>query len=181
MSQGPYEPTWESLSQHDAAPDWFRDAKFGIYFHWGVYSVPAFGSEWYPRQMHIPNTPESLHHRETYGDPTEFGYHHFVPMFTAEHFDADEWATLFHDAGARFAGPVAEHHDGFAMWDSDLTPWNAADRGPIREICAIFLHGVAVGAVVVVAVSADDGGITRDEEPGAEVIHGCGVAGEQPG
>lgn len=130
----PYEPTWESVAEHEAAPDWFRDAKFGIYLHWGVYSVPAFGSEWYPRQMHILDTPEFHHHRETYGDPTEFGYHDFVPMFTAEHFDADEWAALFQQAGARFAGPVAEHHDGFAMWDSELTPWNAADRGPKRDI-----------------------------------------------
>ena len=130
----PYEPTWESISQHEAAPEWFRDAKFGIYFHWGVYSVPAFGSEWYPRHMHMTDRNEYRHHVETYGEPDEFGYHDFVPMFKAEQFDAEEWAELFAQAGARYAGPVGEHHDGFAMWDSNVTPWNVADMGPKRDI-----------------------------------------------
>jgi len=129
-----YTADWESLAEHKEAPDWFRDAKFGIYFHWGVYSVPALGSEWYPRTMHLAGRREQTHHLETWGDPLEFGYDDFVPLFTAEHFDADEWADLFVQAGARFAGPVAEHHDGFSMWKSELTPWNAADRGPKRDI-----------------------------------------------
>jgi alpha-L-fucosidase len=129
-----YESTWESLSKHEAAPEWFRDAKLGIYFHWGVYSVPAFGDEWYPRRMHFEDNDYYEHHLATYGHPSEFGYHDFVPMFRAENFDADEWAELFVKAGARFAGPVAEHHDGFSMWDSDATPWNAADMGPKRDI-----------------------------------------------
>ena len=129
-----YTPDWQSLKNHNPAPDWLRDAKFGIYFHWGVYSVPAFGSEWYPRNMHIKDRPEYRHHVQTYGDPTKFSYVDFVPLFKAEKFDADEWAALFAQAGARFAGPVAEHHDGFAMWDSDQTPWNAKDTGPQRDI-----------------------------------------------
>jgi alpha-L-fucosidase len=129
-----YEATWESLSKHEAAPEWFRDAKFGIYFHWGVYSVPAYGDEWYPRWMHFEGNHVYKHHLAHYGHPSEFGYHDFVPLFKAEHFDADEWADLFHRAGARFAGPVAEHHDGFSMWDSDVTPWNAGDMGPKRDV-----------------------------------------------
>ncbi len=129
-----YTADWESLSKHTPAPDWFKDAKLGIYFHWGVYSVPAFGSEWYPRNMHIKERPEYKHHIENYGSPAEFGYHDFVPMFRAEHFDAADWADLFQQAGARFAGPVAEHHDGFAMWASSLTPWNALNKGPGRDI-----------------------------------------------
>lgn len=129
-----YEPTLESLSKHNAAPEWFRDAKIGIYFHWGVYSVPAFGNEWYPRQMHLKNRRENKHHVETYGEPTEFGYADFVPQFTAEKFDAEEWADLFVKSGAKFAGPVCEHHDGFALWDSDATPWNSADMGPKRDL-----------------------------------------------
>lgn len=136
-AEEPYKPTWESLRTHQPAPEWFRDAKFGIYFHWGVYSVPAFGNEWYPRHMHDANNNKSnvfKHHVATYGDPTEFGYDKFVPMFKAENFDAEEWVDLFDKAGAKFAGPVAEHHDGFAMWDSELTVWNAADRGPKRDI-----------------------------------------------
>ncbi|MHC4335026.1 MAG: alpha-L-fucosidase, partial [Planctomycetota bacterium] len=92
---GRYTADWESLKEHNEAPEWFRDAKFGIYFHWGVYSVPAFGDEWYPRNMHRKKDvdgSEYRHHIETYGNPSEFGYHDFVPMFKAEKFDADEWA-----------------------------------------------------------------------------------------
>ncbi len=134
-----YQPTWESLSKHNAAPEWFRDAKFGIYFHWGVYTVPAYGFEWYPRLMHLENdkyfgSDIYNYHLKTYGHPSEFGYHDFVPMFKAEQFDPDEWAQLFKEAGAKFAGPVAEHSDGFAMWDSEVTPWNAMDKGPKRDI-----------------------------------------------
>ena len=131
---GPYHPNWESLGRITEAPEWYRDAKFGIYFHWGVYSVPAFGNEWYPRKMHQKKLPEYKHHVETYGDPTKFGYADFVPRFKADKFDADAWAELFKQAGARFAGPVGEHHDGFAMWASKVTPWNAADKGPHRDI-----------------------------------------------
>ena len=132
-----YEPTWESLKQH-STPDWFHDAKFGIYFHWGVYSVPAFGNEWYPRRMYINEERRGKnyyeYHKERFGDPKEFGYKDFIPMFKAENWDPDEWAELFKKAGAKFAGPVAEHHDGFAMWDSDLSEWDAADMGPRRDI-----------------------------------------------
>jgi alpha-L-fucosidase len=129
-----YEENWESLAKHNESPEWFRDAKLGIYFHWGVYSVPAFGNEWYPRWMHFDWHDVYKHHVENYGHPSEFGYHDFVPMFKAENFDANEWADLFVKAGARFAGPVAEHHDGFSMWDSEKTPWNAMDKGPKRDI-----------------------------------------------
>ncbi len=152
-----YEPTWESLAEHTEAPNWFRDVKFGIYFHWGVYSVPAFNNEWYPRHMYAPDLAETGEetwgqevfgfHTENYGSPLEFGYPDFIPMFTAENFDAQEWASLFKEAGAQFAGPVAEHHDGFSMWDSEITPWNAADMGPKRDITgelaeAIRGHGM---------------------------------------
>jgi len=130
----PYQANWESLRKHKVAPEWFRDAKFGIYFCWGVYSVPAFGTEWYPRTMHLKDKPEYRHHMKKYGDPSEFGYPDFVPMFKAEKFDPDEWADLFARAGARFAGPIAEHCDGFAMWETKLTPWNAKDMGPKRDI-----------------------------------------------
>ncbi|MDX1733874.1 MAG: alpha-L-fucosidase [Halioglobus sp.] len=131
-----YQPALESLARHRAAPDWLRDAKLGIYFHWGVYSVPAYGNEWYPRHMHfLAGDPRVFwHHRVHYGSPKDFAYHDFVPLFTAENFDPEEWAELFARAGARFAGPVAEHHDGFAMWASRVTPWNAAEMGPKRDV-----------------------------------------------
>lgn len=129
-----YKPRWESLSLHNESPDWFTEAKFGIYFHWGVYSVPAYHNEWYPRWMHFDGHPVNEYHVEHYGDPSEFSYHDFVPLFSAEKFDAEEWVSLFKNAGAKFAGPVAEHHDGFSMWDSKITPWNSMDKGPGRDI-----------------------------------------------
>lgn len=126
------DPDWQSLNND--TPEWFRDAKFGIYFHWGVYSVPAYANEWYPRNMHVRDQDAHQHHINTYGPPDEFEYTDFVPMFKAELFDAGEWASLFKKAGARFAGPVAEHHDGFSMWHSEYTPWNAGEKGPKQDI-----------------------------------------------
>ena len=134
QNQPVYTEDWESLAKHNEQPVWFQDAKFGIYFHWGVYSVPAFSSEWYPRLMHIEGHPAQRHHLEKYGHPSEFGYHDFVPLFKAEHFNPEQWADLFVKAGARFAGPVAEHHDGFSMWASQQTPWNVGAKGPRRDI-----------------------------------------------
>jgi alpha-L-fucosidase len=130
---GPWLPNWESLQQH-ACPTWFRDAKFGIYFHWGLYSVPAFGNEWYPHWMYLPGRPEYEHHLAAYGPLDKFGYKDFAAQFTAEHFDADAWVTLFKQSGARYLGPVAEHADGFSMWDSRINHWNAARIGPRRDI-----------------------------------------------
>ena len=129
----PYESSWESLAEHPD-PEWFRDAKFGIYFHWGPYSVPAYKTEWYSHYMYVPGHACNNYHLETYGPLNEFGYKDFIPMFTAEKFDPDAWVTLFKKAGARFVGPVAEHADGFAMWDSELTEWNAARMGPKRDV-----------------------------------------------
>lgn len=128
-----YQPTWESLKTHQD-PKWFDDAKFGIYFHWGVYSVPAFRNEWYSRNMYRPGSRENKHHLEKWGTLDKFGYKDFIPMFKAEKFDPDDWAQLFAASGAKFAGPVAEHADGFAMWDSKLTEWNAAKMGPKRDV-----------------------------------------------
>ncbi len=133
IAQAQYLPTWESLKTHPD-PQWFDDAKFGIYCHWGPYAVPAFGNEWYSRNMYRPGTPENKHHLEKYGPLDKFGYKDFIPMFKAEKFNADEWAELFAQAGARFAGPVAEHADGFALWDSKLTRWNAVRMGPRRDV-----------------------------------------------
>ncbi|MDE3162493.1 MAG: alpha-L-fucosidase [Acidobacteriota bacterium] len=130
---GPFRPDWNSLAAY-RVPDWYRDAKFGIFIHWGVYSVPAFGNEWYPRTMYIQGTPEYKHQIATYGAESKFGYKDFIPQFTAEHFDPDTWVDLFARAGARYVVPVAEHCDGFAMYDSGITRWNAAKMGPHRDI-----------------------------------------------
>jgi alpha-L-fucosidase len=130
---GPFAPDWDSLGGY-RAPEWFRDAKFGIFIHWGVFSVPAFGNEWYPRNMYQQGSAEFKHHVATYGPQSKFGYKDFIPQFRAEHFDADAWVDLFAQAGARYIVPVAEHCDGFAMYDSAIDPWNAAKMGPHRDI-----------------------------------------------
>ena len=129
--EGPYEASWQSIAAHYCTPEWFQDAKFGIFIHWGVYSVPAAGSEWYPKHMY---NGLAKAHKEKWGRQSQFGYKDFIPMFKAEKFDATEWAELFREAGARYVIPTAEHHDGFAMYDSKLTRWNAKQMGPCRDI-----------------------------------------------
>ena len=133
IAAGPYKDNWASLCNY-TTPKWYADAKFGIFIHWGVYSVPAFHNEWYARTMYIEGSPEYEHHIKTYGPHKDFGYKDFIPMFKAEHFDANEWMTLFREAGAKYVMPVAEHHDGFQMYDSDLSDWNAAKMGPKRDV-----------------------------------------------
>ncbi len=142
-----YEENWESLKKYQV-PEWFRDAKFGIFIHWGVYSVPAFGSEWYPRLMYMDSAvwnaefelqrkgPSAVytHHVQTYGHPGEFGYKDFIPLFKAENFNADAWLDIFVKAGAKYIVPVAEHHDAFAMYDSRYTRWNSVEMGPKRDV-----------------------------------------------
>jgi len=128
-----YLPTWESLKQYEV-PEWFEDAKFGIFIHWGVYAVPAAGNEWYPRNMYRKEHGLFKYHKRKWGDQSEFGYKDFVPMFKAEKWDPDAWAELFKKAGARYVVPVAEHHDGFAMYDSSHTRWNSVEMGPKRDI-----------------------------------------------
>lgn len=133
IGRGPYRSTWESLSAYET-PKWYRNAKFGIFIHWGIYSVPAFGSEWYSRNMYIQGSPEYEHHIKTYGRHREFGYKDFIPMFKAEKFNPEEWAALFQEAGARYVVPVAEHHDGFQMYRSEISHWNAYEMGPERDV-----------------------------------------------
>ncbi|HKW83251.1 MAG TPA: alpha-L-fucosidase, partial [Burkholderiaceae bacterium] len=132
-ASGPFRPDWTSLKGY-RAPAWYENAKFGIFIHWGLYSVPAFANEWYSRNMYQPGSREQKHHAETYGPHTKFGYKDFIPLYTAEHFDARAWARLFHEAGARYVVPVAEHHDGFPIYDSGLTDWCAAKMGPKRDL-----------------------------------------------
>ena len=133
IAKGKYKDTWESLQQY-RVPDWYGDVKFGIFIHWGIFSVPAFANEWYSRNMYIQGSPEYEHHIKTYGPQKDFGYKDFTPMFKAENFHAEEWAALFKEAGAQYVMPVAEHHDGFQMYDSELSEWNAANMGPKRDV-----------------------------------------------
>jgi alpha-L-fucosidase len=132
-----FAPTWESLGKYKC-PEWYKDAKFGIFIHWGVYSVPAFGSEWYPHWMYcdtlVWGNQYYQHHVNTYGTADKFGYKDFIPMFKAEKFDANRWVELFKKSGAKYIVPVAEHHDGFAMYNTSLSRWNAYNMGPKRDI-----------------------------------------------
>ncbi|GAA3434235.1 alpha-L-fucosidase [Kutzneria kofuensis] len=155
---GSYTASWSSVDQHPPAPEWFQDAKFGIYYHWGVFSVPAFGNEWYPRNMYIDGSSENNHHKAVYGDPSAWPYQNFIngardkagnwvqfaPKLKSAggNFDPNDWAQLFADAGAKFAGPVAEHHDGYSMWNSAANEWNSVKTGPKLDL--LRLHADAI-------------------------------------
>jgi alpha-L-fucosidase len=146
-----YQPTWASVDTHPPAAEWFKDAKFGIWFHWGVYNTPAYGSEWYPEGMY---GNLKSYHTSKYGDPSVWPYQNFIngandkagnwtqfaPKLKSAggNFDPDGWAQLFVDAGAKIAGPVAEHHDGFSMWASKVNPWNALDKGPKIDLVKVL-------------------------------------------
>lgn len=133
IPKGKYEPNWASINKNYKTPSWFLEAKFGIMMHWGLYSVPAYQSEWYP--MHMYSNPGIIKwHQEHFGMQNEFGYKDFIPLFKAEKFDPDAWAELLKKSGAKYIIPTAEHHDGFAMYDSDLTKWDAKDMGPKRDL-----------------------------------------------
>jgi len=150
--QGPMSPDWKSLTAY-RTPDWYRDAKFGIFVHWGVYSVAAYKGEWYPRHMYETTGEYANYHQhqvDTYGPMPKVGYKDLIPRFKAEHFDPQAWAALFHAAGARYVVPVAEHHDGFAMYDSHLSDWTAMKMGPHRDVIgelakAIRAQGMKLG------------------------------------
>ncbi len=143
-----FEKSWESLKKVNQVPDWFKDAKFGIYAHWGPQSSVFEGIDskkwyggWHGMQMYqdgkvVPTnngkpTNNFLHHKEKYGHPKEVGYTHVIKQFKPTGFNAEKWAELFEKSGAKFAGPVAMHHDNFAMWDSKTTRWNSMNYGGI--------------------------------------------------
>jgi alpha-L-fucosidase len=149
QAQKKFEDNWESVKSNYQIPEWFKDAKLGIFIHWGVYSVPAYGSEWYARNMYMDENSNNsyhgnkgkqgpsddyLYHVKTFGHPSKFGYKDFIPMFKAEKFDASQWLDLFEKSGAKYIVPVAEHHDAFAMYNSSYTIWNSVDMGPHRDI-----------------------------------------------
>ncbi|AXT50229.1 alpha-L-fucosidase [Aquimarina sp. BL5] len=147
-SQEKYQKNWKSLAKVNQVPDWFKDAKFGIYTHWGPVSTVYEGIDpekyyggWHGMLMYqdgkiVPTkkgspTSNFIHHKNKYGDPKLFGYKHVIEQFKPSEFDAKKWAELFEKSGAKFAGPVAMHHDNFAMWDSKATRWNSMNYGGI--------------------------------------------------
>lgn len=146
---GPYHADWDSLATHPV-PAWYAQKRLGIFLHWGVFSVPAY-HDWYARNMYIQGSEEYNYHLAHYGAHKDFGWKDFVPMFTMEKFDPDEWVKLFTEAGAEYIVPVAEHHDGFQNYRSELSHWNAAEMGPHRDIMGDLLNaaeraGMTLGA-----------------------------------
>jgi alpha-L-fucosidase len=136
MAPGPVQPTWDSLQQNYQTPQWLVDAKFGIFMHWGIYSVAAHGTsaaEWYEKHMY-GNPADIAWHEQNFGPIVTVGYKNLIPLFTAAKWDPDAWAALFKKAGAKFVVPTAEHHDNFANWDSQVTPYNAMRMGPKRDL-----------------------------------------------
>ncbi len=134
MAAGPFAPTWESIAANYQTPAWFQDAKFGIFMHWGIYSVAAHGpsaAEWYEKHMYAG---DAQWHAENFGPIDKVGYKNLIPLFTAAKWDPEAWAKLFKAAGAKFVIPTAEHHDNFALWDSNVTPFNAKRMGPKRDL-----------------------------------------------
>ena len=143
-AERPYQPKWDSLDQRPC-PEWFLDAKFGIFIHWGVYAVPSWGkvgeyAEWYWNHIH-DRKPDNVwwqFHKATYGE--KFEYQDFAPLFRAELFDARKWADIFARSGARYIVPTSKHHEGFCLWPSAEAsrtwgrPWNAVEIGPRRDL-----------------------------------------------
>lgn len=152
IQQGPYKDDWASLSAY-TVPEWYTKLRFGIFIHYGLFSVPAFDNEWYPRMMYVRDSKAYEHHILTYGKHTEFGYKDFIPMFKAEKFDAQRWADVFKRSGAQYVIPVAEHHDGFQMYASDLSSYNAVDMGPHKNIVGELKNAVEKAGMIFGASS----------------------------
>ena len=135
MSQH-FEPTFESLRSY-SAPDWFRDAKFGIWSHWGPQSVPMFG-DWYARNMYIQGTQQYEYHVRHYGHPSKFGYKDICALWKAENFDPDALIEKYYKAGARYLMTQATHHDHFFNYDSKINRMNSVNVGPHKDILTMW-------------------------------------------
>ncbi len=132
MANGPFKPEMESLKQYQA-PEWFRDAKFGIWAHWGPQAVPMDG-DWYARGMYEPGNKHYKYHLENYGHPSQFGYKDIIPLWKAEKWDPDRLMQLYQKAGAKYFVSMGSHHDNFFLWNSKLHKWNSVEMGPKRDV-----------------------------------------------
>ncbi|MCI0498618.1 MAG: alpha-L-fucosidase [Planctomycetales bacterium] len=131
-ANGPFGPDWESLKQYQC-PEWFRDAKFGIWAHWGPQAVPMTG-DWYARRMYIENHEQNKYHLANYGHPSEFGYKDIIPLWKAEKWDPDRLMSLYKKAGAKYFVSMGVHHDNFSLWNDKFHRWNAVNMGPKRDV-----------------------------------------------
>jgi alpha-L-fucosidase len=148
IAEGPFHPTMESLAQYEY-PDWFRNAKFGIWSHWGPQAVPMNG-DWYARRMYEPGNKHYTYHTNHYGHPSEFGYKDIIPLWKAEKWNPDRLMELYKRAGAKYFVSMASHHDNFFLWNTKLHRWNSVAMGPKRDVVrdwqkAAQRHGLKFG------------------------------------
>ena len=134
IAPGKFEPSYESLKQYEC-PEWFRDAKFGIWAHWGAQCQPEDG-DWYARNMYIEGTPQYQYHLEHYGHPSVFGFKDIYPLWKAEKWDPEKLIELYKKAGAKYFVAMANHHDNFDAWNSKFQPWNSVNIGPKKDLIA---------------------------------------------
>lgn len=134
---GPFEANWESLKAGYSAPEWYRDAKFGLWAHWGPQCVPEAG-DWYARHMYLQGHPQYEHHLARYGHPADTGFLDIINQWHAEHWDPDDLLSLYERAGARYFVAMANHHDNLDNWDSSWHDWNSVRVGPKRDIVGIW-------------------------------------------
>ena len=148
MAQGKFEPTWDSLKEYEV-PEWFRNAKFGIWAHWGPQCVEGSG-DWMARSLYMEGTREYRHHVKNYGHPSEFGFKDILPLFKAEKWNPDALVALYKKIGAQYFFALGNHHDNYDLWDSQYQPWNSKNIGPKKDILAGWAeaskkHGLPFG------------------------------------
>ena len=136
VTPGKFQPTWKSLHQYQC-PDWFRNAKFGIWACFGPQNVPEDG-DWYARNMYVEGSKQNKFHIAHYGPPSEFGFKDVIHTWKAENFDAEKLVALYKKVGAQYFFAMANHHDNFDMYDSKYQPWNSVKVGPHRDIVGDF-------------------------------------------
>lgn len=134
VMKGKFKPTWQSLEDYQV-PEWFHNAKFGIWAHWGPQCVEGTG-DWMARSMYMEGTREYKYHVEHYGHPSEFGFKDILPLFKAEKWEPDKLVAFYKKIGARYFFALGNHHDNFDLWDSKYQPWNSVNIGPKRDILA---------------------------------------------
>lgn len=167
IEQGPFQPTWESLRQFQC-PEWFRDAKFGIWSHWGPQSVPMYG-DWYARNMYIEGSDQYRYHIRKYGHPSQVGWKDMVEMWKAERFEPELLMDLFVEAGAKYFVAQGAHHDNFHNWNSRHHRWNSVNMGPHKDIVALWKqaarsHGLPFGITEHIGATFNWYSVTKDRD-----------------
>ena len=134
IAEGPFQPTMESLTNY-SCPEWFRDAKFGIWSHWGPQAVPMAG-DWYAKHMYTQDNKRGQyqHHLTNYGHPSTNGWKDIIPLWKAEKWEPDRLMALYKQAGAKYFVSMGSHHDNFSLWNDKFHPWNAVNMGPHRDV-----------------------------------------------